>query len=349
MGAYAAILFGCKLGVGNVLAFSPQMVLDSRLPNNPGAKHILQYPDVYPAISAAKNTTIDILFGSEDICDAYNLIPAKQYRSIKLHNVYGSEHNLMHYLSTHGVLSEIMEQYALSGRIKTRLPLSTLHQDSQAMKWVHEAVEAYYFTSPAAAIAPLEALVRAVPQWSAAHCWLGMARARSNNAAGAAEALQHATRRLTQNGLPFFELALALTKLGQYPEAEFALLRSMQLAPQPTAHHYYRLGTILLLQDKLSSAQQAQEKALALDKKFSRAEYQLGLIYSKLGDYPAAVQHFEKALALGDSTANLNRHLVTALVHAAPDNFDYARAVNLCPEHPLLKKYRTKSSAILTG
>jgi len=341
MGGYAAILFGCKLGVGKVLAFSPQMMLDSRLPNNPHSKHILQYPDVYPAIAAAKNTIIDILFGSEDLCDAYTLIPARQYRSIKLHNVYGSEHNLMHYLSTHGVLSEIMAKYVVSGRINTRLPLSTLHQDSPAMKWVNEAVEAYYFISPAAAIAPLEALVQSVPQWSAAHCWLGMARARSNDAAGAVEALQQATRRLTQNGLPFFELALALTKLGQHSEAESALLRSMQLAPQPTVQHYYWLGISYLLQNKLSAAQQMQEKVLTLDKNFSRAEYQLGLIHSKLGDYLPAVRHFENALTLGDSTPNLKKHLVTALFRSTPEeSFDYARAMSLCPEHPLLKNTR---------
>jgi len=165
-----------------------------------------------------------------------------------------------------------------------------------------------------------------------------MARSRANDLIGAADALRHATRRLTQNGMPFFELGLVLNKLGKYQEAESAFLRAMQLAPQPTVYHYYQLGINFLLQNKLSEAQEAQEQAIGLDKSFSRSEYQLGLICNKKGKYSAAIPHFEKALALGDQTITLKKHLVTALYHAAPENFDLARARALCPDHPLLEK-----------
>jgi len=66
-------------------------------------------------------------------------------------------------------------------------------------------------------------------------------------------------------------------------------------------------------------------------------EYQLGLINSKLGKYSEAVPYFERALAFGDRNPNLKKHLVTALFRSAPpESFDRSRAIELCPEHPLL-------------
>jgi len=262
MGGYAAILFGCKLGIGKVVAFSPQMILDSRLPNNPDASHNIQYKNAYEAIAHADNTSIDILFGSEDLCDTYNMLDAHKYKQIKLLNIYGSAHNLMHYLSVYGVLSEIMEKYASAGKLSIKLPVCAFHKDRRAIKWLRASVEAYYFHSPATAIPHLEALTKALPQWSAAHCWLGMAKARANDDSGAIEAFRQAINRVTHNDKPPLELGIVLTRLGQYQEAESTIIRAMQLAPEPTGFHYYRLGIIYLLQDRLLEAKQAQEHAL---------------------------------------------------------------------------------------
>jgi len=316
MGGYAAILFGCKLNVGKVVAFVPQMVLDSRLPNNPHARHNIQYRDVYRAIVAAKNTSIDILFGSEDLCDIYNLIRAKQYKSIKLHAIYGSEHDLLRYLLLHGVFSDIIQGYALHGSLNTKLPLCSLHEDNHAMQLVHKSVEAYYFHSPAEAIPFLENLVEYFPQWSAAHFYLGMARARIDDTSGAAEALQHAANRMTQNFKVFYELAMVLKKLGKYRNSELALLRAIQMEPKK-ANLYYQLGIIKLLQKNLREALKAQEAALRLDQNFAGAEYQLGLIKKKLREYTQSAKHFQKALLLGDKSPNLKRHLDAALFHSS--------------------------------
>jgi len=340
MGGYAAILFGCMLNVGKVVAFSPQISLDSRLPSNPhpDAMRHIKYLNVHRAIANAKNTSIDILFGSEDITDIYNIRNVHQYESISLFNVCGSPHNLLYYLAAHGVLSEIMVGYATTGQLHARLPLCTLHEDETVMALVQESVEAYYFHSPETAIVPLEKLVQTVPQWSAAHCWLGMARARANDDTGAAWNLREATNRLTQNERPFFELAAVLTRIAAYQEAEAAMLRAIQLAQKPGAPYHYRLGIIYMMQGKLGEAKKSQETAIALDKTKwgGKAEYQLGLISNKLGEHNQAIHHFENALALGDKSANLKKHLVTALYHAAPENFDHARARALCPDHPLL-------------
>jgi len=145
---------------------------------------------------------------------------------------------------------------------------------------------------------------------------------------------------MTHSGLSYFELALALMKTGQYQEAEPALLRSMQLVPNPTANHYYRLGVLYMLQNRLTEAKAMQHNALKLNPKFIGPDYQFGLIHAKEGNYAEAALHFDNALALGDPNRNLKKHLVTAMIRAAPDDFDYARALDLCPDHPLLEKYQ---------
>jgi len=317
MGGYAAILFGCRLNVGKVVAFAPQMILDSRLPNNPHRKHNIQYRDVYPFIAQAKNTSIDILFGSEDLCDAYNLIQAREHESIELINIYGAEHNVMHYLSVHGILPTIIEKYATSGQFDMRLPLCSLHDDMHAMQLTQKSVEAYYFQSTKAAIAPLEILVQFFPQWSAAHFLLGMALARENDIEGAAKSLRNAANRLTQNWKLYLEQAIILTHLGHYKDAESSLLRSIQPSPAPTATHYYRLGIIHSLSGNLSEARKAQENAINLEPNHAAAHYQLGLIFNRLKNHPHAARYFKKASMLGDKNPHLKRHLEAALLRSA--------------------------------
>jgi len=341
MGGYAAILFGCKLNVGKVAAFSPQMILDSRLPNNPGPSHKIQYKNLYDVIENANGTSIDILFGSEDICDVYNIIDAKKHNKINLQNIYGAAHNLMQYLLDHGVLTKIIEEYAFFGKMGTSLPLSYLHQDVYITSLVREAVEAFYFHSPKAAIPALNKLVQYAPQWPAAHCWLGMARAKNNDLSGAVENFRNAISRLTQDETPYVELAIILTKLGKHQDAESVLVHSMQFAAQPSARQLHWLGIIKLKQNKLIEAKEAQMNALraGMGGGQAQAEYQLGLINMKMKAYTEAVSHFEKSRTLGARNLDLKKHLVTALFHSTtPENFDYARALELCPDHPLLEK-----------
>jgi len=348
MGGYAAILFGCKLGIGKVVAFSPQMILDSRLPNNPDASHNIQYKNAYDAIAHASNTSIDILFGSEDLCDTYNMLDAQKYKQIKLLNIYGSTHNLMRHFSAHGVLSRIMEGYATSGQLDISLPLCYFHEDKHIALLVLEAVEAYYFQSPEKAIPALDTLVKYAPQWSAAHCWLGMARMKVNDVTGAAESFRHAISRVvTQEKTANIELAISLTKLGKYQEAESVLIQSMQFSEHPNPRQYHWLGIIYLKQNKLREAKEAQITAIQSGIGWggeAQAEYQLGLISNKLEAYAEAVIHFEKALKLGfdDRNRTFRENMVTALFHSTPpESFDYPRAVNLCPDHPLLAKQGT--------
>jgi len=339
MGGYGALLFGSLLQVGAIAAFSPQIRLDSRLPNNPGPQHILQYPDAHAAIAGATNTAIHIWLGSENLCDVYNIMDTKKYRNVRVSNIYGAPHNVLNWLLVHGVLDTVFAELALSGSSNLRLPLCSLHEDQSVMQRLQDAVEAYYFQSPATAIAPLEALVQSTPQWSAAHCWLGMARARANDDMGAVKALRQATRRETYNPISWFELAVVLRKLKQYQEAESAMMRAIELSPPPVpAPYYHHLGIIYMFQKKFSKAREAQGKTLEIEPRHANAHYQLGLIHSRQDEHAEAIVQFEQALALGCKMPNLQKHLVTALYHAAPDDFDRARAVALCPEHPLLAK-----------
>jgi pimeloyl-ACP methyl ester carboxylesterase len=74
MGGYAAILFGCLIGAERVVALVPQTLLDPGLPHwRPAAGVELQAPDLRPFIHDAPQTTINAVFGMDDLMDIFHV------------------------------------------------------------------------------------------------------------------------------------------------------------------------------------------------------------------------------------------------------------------------------------
>lgn len=67
--------------------------------------------------------------------------------------------------------------------------------------------------------------------------------------------------------------------------------------PQPCFH----LGVLHQMQRNTEAAIEMFERALALDPRFDRAHQYLGQIYAALGDYARAWAHAQEAAALGNT------------------------------------------------
>ena len=69
MGGYAAILFGVKLKVANVITFGPQIILNPKMPNNPSSMKNITYDNLHNILYENHNTNNTIYCGSEEILD----------------------------------------------------------------------------------------------------------------------------------------------------------------------------------------------------------------------------------------------------------------------------------------
>lgn len=73
MGGYAALYFGCRLGVERVLAIAPQIVLDSRFSRGPRQDVKIQTASIAELVRTSRRTQCTIVFGSFDLVDTYNI------------------------------------------------------------------------------------------------------------------------------------------------------------------------------------------------------------------------------------------------------------------------------------
>lgn len=83
-------------------------------------------------------------------------------------------------------------------------------------------------------------------------------------------------------------------------------LEANPLDPRP----YFHLGLLYNLQRNLEAAIEMFERALALDPGFALAHQHLGQLYAVRGDYPRAWAHAREAAARGNTTLldMLNRY-----------------------------------------
>ena len=89
-------------------------------------------------------------------------------------------------------------------------------------------------------------------------------------------------------------LGLALSELGNYPEAEDALHRAIGLRARPEYHS--SLGLLLRKQRQIPEAISAFKRALKQNPGFVDAHYNLGLCYQDVGQLLEAIQAYQSAL-----------------------------------------------------
>jgi tetratricopeptide (TPR) repeat protein len=88
-------------------------------------------------------------------------------------------------------------------------------------------------------------------------------------------------------------LAEAEAGLGDQANAEAHALRALDRAPQNATAHLV-IGLVRMAQQRYPEARDALVAAAAADPRSPRPEYQLSLVYARLGDAAAAQQHVER-------------------------------------------------------
>ncbi len=102
-------------------------------------------------------------------------------------------------------------------------------------------------------------------------------------------------------------LARALAKLGHPEDAKVWLNKAVQSNPQ-NYRAWYQLGLLAAVNDPVT-AQLDYVKAIAIQPNFPPGQRELGMLLFQQKNYTAAVQHLEKAIALGLEDAHLHNFL----------------------------------------
>ena len=174
------------------------------------------------------------------------------------------------------------------------------------------------------AIVALDALTRMCPAVAPHHYLLGVALMQAGDMTSAVEALQQADRLEPDRPLTLIALGLALNNRKMYSEAAVPLTRALEIEPEnvealaalaeaeeglgqaesaeararrvlartplhPTANLV--LGLVLTRAERYDEAKTALLRASAADPLSPRPEYQLSLVYARLGDEASSQRH----------------------------------------------------------
>jgi len=180
---------------------------------------------------------------------------------------------------------------------------------------------------PVPAILTLEALARLCPTVAQYHYLLGVGLMTAGDMIPAIEALKLADAREPNKPLTLIALGLAYNNQKRYPDARDALARSLELSPDsieavaalaeaevgggdhaaaethaaralakaPTnATANLVMGMVRIAQQRYPEARDALVAAAEADPRSPKPEYQLSLVYARLGDEGNAQRHVER-------------------------------------------------------
>ena len=103
----------------------------------------------------------------------------------------------------------------------------------------------------------------------------------------------------------YSELSSALADAGKLDEATTPLQEAAKLNPSIGAQGYYNLGVVLTNRGKSKEAVDAFNKSIALDDKYAKPHYQLGIAYfGSANTIPQAIAALEKFLLLNPTGAD---------------------------------------------
>lgn len=98
-----------------------------------------------------------------------------------------------------------------------------------------------------------------------------------------------------ENSATLYREGAASARAGDFKQAEELFLRARQLSPSYVLPHY-GLGRVYLQQpDRLDDAVDSLRRAIACDKRYSRAHFYLGMAYMLRKNYPHAIRAFADA------------------------------------------------------
>lgn len=281
MGGYGALLFGALLGADGVLAFSPQTVLNRRLPHTPPADRPGEpFYDLASSGVAARlagRRTL-LAFGTEDVVDIFNVARLRPWEGLLPLGLHGRDHLAVRQSLQEGDLRAMLGHLcagaplALSARLEERWAVDGVRTGVEAI------VQALHLDRrPQDAHAPAEAIAAAHPGWAMPHAVLAaVAEARGDAAAMARHAADAAA--MAPGCLSILHLA-ARAAVHAGDEAEG--LRRLQACLRLRRSDYGTLCNVATLQARLGQRDAALEvarRALAVRPAFPRAAALVALL-----------------------------------------------------------------------
>ena len=310
MGGYAAILFGCLLEAGQVVAFGPQLYLDANLPNTPGYKQKLYYPCLHPLIAQNNGATQFIFYmGSEELPDFFQVAPSARHPHVTVHCVYGAPHNVIAHLNEMNLLKPMLESYAAGCSYTPIIPKIDPFGDFQVVSAIQKAVIAHYHGQPAEAEASCRSALNQAPVLPSLWAFLGRILLSTNRDTEAAQALQRALELQPHSENAQYDLGLVYFRAGHYHKAQEHLLKSYQCST------YKKLGTLIKLtvalreQGKLREALPYAAEAVERYPKSHGVHYQFGVLQELTGNLPAAEKALSRARKLAPKEPKINARL----------------------------------------
>ena len=226
-----------KLNAGRALVFSPQTLIDSRLPNQPSPDIKMRYLNAFDVLRESPETKVRFIAGTEDFADIYNISTAYQYRRFEVELIYMAPHNLMNYLFKQGTLFEVIDAYLQNRPANLLNPVLNFWNHPNLLRTCCDFVRALYFDENDSVIAHslLNELQESAPSWPGVYHHRGKVYAKSSNHLDAIEQFEKAVSlcAFMDDGL-FFDLGKSAMQVGCYGKAELAFANANKVLSKPS-------------------------------------------------------------------------------------------------------------------
>jgi hypothetical protein len=310
MGGYASILFGSILKVGRVLAFSPQMMLDHRLPNNPSVSVKLMHKNIYVELANNTETDFQIYVGSECLEDIYNIYPSFLINNIQVRCILGAPHNVMEYLHNKNTLVDIIKNTIYVGEPGLALSELSIGNSICDIESISNFIEFYYFGVGNGR--GILKLTKRYPQWRVLNIWVVKYCLKVGEYGLAEDYLLKIDCIDEEASDLHYDLGNSAMKSKHYDFAEIHFKKAIEIKPDSSLY-ISKLGALMMLKGSFDAAFDLQDKALRINPNNITALYQCGLLSIKSNLFQRSVYYFKKSISLGDKNPMTVKHLNTAL------------------------------------
>jgi acetyltransferase-like isoleucine patch superfamily enzyme/Flp pilus assembly protein TadD len=325
MGGYAALLFGILLKVGRIIAFGPQMILNSKMPNMPKRHTELKYQNLYEILKEKiPKTKIDIWFGAEDLADVYNISDARYISNIKIFPVKHSPHNVFFYVDGLNLLKPLFDFYIIGKGSMIKYKIEALFFNDIIVNAIKDAIDDFYNDKLNEAKFKLEKLSQFHHKWSGIFIQLGIICVKLKNFDLAEYYYNKALNCSPELDTVYYEKGLLNLYKKEFENAEKNFKKTLELA-NSDAMTLHKCSIALMKQNKIEEALSIQLKTLSKISGNSEIHYQLGLLYFKLKNFEKALENFMIAYKLNPSKELALKHIInirTILANVAQKNKD---------------------------
>lgn len=212
-------------------------------------------------------------------------------------------------------------QLALSNSISSAQAAADANP-SNASNWrmlgqIYEAVIPFVNGSAEAAIEAYKKAVERSPHDPVLYDDVARVYVNLGDYVKAREALDQAIKLKGDYATAHFRLAQIAALKGNVNEAVKNTENAVASAPDDIGI-LFQLGLLYYQQDRFNDAQAVLERAVLLNKNYSNARYFLGLTYGRRGEFPPAIEQFEKILELNPGNKEVEKILSNLRAGKAP-------------------------------